>query len=80
MSEQMPEGKNVGLEPVVGRDRPAKDPGGCECMDCGCIFVGAEWHSVCGACNAEREKEMHTTYAEAERQEKLRRDVFGEPA
>lgn len=32
------------------RDRPATNPGGCECQACGCVFVGAEWHVFCGAC------------------------------
>jgi hypothetical protein len=32
------------------RDRPAKEPGGCECMNCGVIFIGAEWHTLCGIC------------------------------
>lgn len=32
------------------KDRPAKEPGGCECMTCGAIFVGAEWHTQCGIC------------------------------
>ena len=35
------------------RDRPADEPGGCECMVCGCVFIGAEWHDKCAACVAE---------------------------
>jgi hypothetical protein len=32
-------------------DRPAYGyPGGCECMKCGVIFVGAEHHEFCGVC------------------------------
>jgi len=32
------------------RDRDARNPGGMECERCGCIFVGAEWHTICGEC------------------------------
>ncbi len=36
-------------------DRPAYgNPGGCECMKCGVIFVGAEWHTECAICSASR--------------------------
>ena len=32
-------------------DRPASgEPGGCECFDCGVIFIGAPWHMQCAAC------------------------------
>lgn len=35
-------------------DRPAYgNPGGCECFDCGVIFVGAEWHTKCAVCDAQ---------------------------
>lgn len=34
----------------VTADRKADDPGGMECADCGRIFVGAEWHHMCGIC------------------------------
>ncbi len=34
------------------RSRPTSEPGGCECMECGCIFIGAEWHSHCAVCDA----------------------------
>lgn len=33
-------------------DRAATEPGGCECMTCGVIFVGAEWHTECAICAA----------------------------
>lgn len=33
-------------------DRPATEPGGCECMTCGVIFIGAEWHDECAVCAA----------------------------
>jgi hypothetical protein len=35
------------------KDRPAAEPGGCECTRCGVIFIGAEWHELCGICDAE---------------------------
>jgi rubredoxin len=31
-------------------DRPAANPGGMQCEDCGAIFVGAEWHARCAVC------------------------------
>lgn len=32
-------------------DRPAYgNPGGCECMKCGVIFIGAEHHELCAIC------------------------------
>ncbi len=31
-------------------DRATSEPGGCECMECGRIFIGAPWHTVCGLC------------------------------
>jgi hypothetical protein len=33
------------------RSRPSKWPGGQECMICGCIFIGEEWHSRCAVCD-----------------------------
>lgn len=35
---------------VVSRDRPSQKPGGCECQNCGCIFIGDESHQFCGVC------------------------------
>lgn len=35
---------------MSGRDRSAEEPGGCECSECGAIFIGEPWHSLCGAC------------------------------
>jgi hypothetical protein len=32
------------------RDRAANNPGGCECLSCGCIFIGEEWHTLCAVC------------------------------
>ena len=34
----------------IERNRATNEPGGCECMKCGAIFVGAEWHDLCGMC------------------------------
>ncbi len=31
-------------------DRSTDEPGGMECENCGCIFIGAEWHSLCAVC------------------------------
>lgn len=31
-------------------DRPAKNPGGMECQECGVIFIGEEWHYECAVC------------------------------
>lgn len=31
-------------------DRPATNPGGMECLECGVIFVGEEWHGRCALC------------------------------
>lgn len=36
----------------LSRDRPAKNPGGCECEECGCLFIGEEWHNFCRVCVA----------------------------
>lgn len=40
------------------RDRPTSEPGGCECMRCGCIFIGAEWHTLCRVCVEETAAEI----------------------
>jgi hypothetical protein len=42
-------------------DRATSEPGGCECYECGVIFVGAEHHTICGVCH------RVNTAAEAER-------------
>ncbi len=31
-------------------DRPAIEPGGMECVTCGMIFIGEEWHLYCAKC------------------------------
>jgi len=33
-------------------DRAAKEPGGVECIECGRIFIGEPWHSLCAVCFA----------------------------
>lgn len=40
------------------RDRPARNPGGCECQRCMAIFIGEEWHQFCGVCVAEVASEI----------------------
>lgn len=50
--------REAGLDPArFGRscpdgNRPAREPGGCECRRCGCTFVGEEWHEFCAMCIA----------------------------
>ncbi len=60
------------------RSRATDEPGGQECNDCGCIFIGAEWHSVCSVCNDAREHAQRQDQQRAEWREELRRDAFGE--
>ncbi len=31
-------------------DRATSEPGGMECMECNCIFIGDESHDVCAVC------------------------------
>lgn len=31
-------------------DRATTEPGGMQCENCYVIFVGAEWHDLCGVC------------------------------
>jgi hypothetical protein len=31
-------------------DGRVAEPGGCECLQCGCVFIGAEWHTLCLVC------------------------------
>ena len=35
------------------KDRKTSEPGGCECMSCGDIFIGGPEHDECGECHAE---------------------------
>jgi hypothetical protein len=37
-------------------DRPARDPGGCECIHCDVIFIGEEWHTECAICHEKHER------------------------
>lgn len=41
------------------RDRPTNEPGGCECMDCGCIFIGGPDHDYCAVCEQNRNESAH---------------------
>lgn len=34
----------------LNRDRAAKNPGGMQCQKCDEIFIGEEWHILCGVC------------------------------
>jgi hypothetical protein len=40
---------------VPERNRPTGEPGGMECFNCGCIFIGAEWHDYCAVCQPIRD-------------------------
>ena len=35
------------------RSRPTTEPGGCECMNCGCVFIGAPDDGLCLVCYEE---------------------------
>ena len=39
----------------MSKDRQTSEPGGCECMSCGAIFIGGPAHTECGECFAARE-------------------------
>jgi Zn finger protein HypA/HybF involved in hydrogenase expression len=39
-------------------DRPAREPGGCECIHCNVIFIGEEWHTECAVCHAQNEARL----------------------
>ncbi len=45
----MSELEHRSTEPI-NRDRPSSAPGGCECMECGCTFIGDESHQFCAVC------------------------------
>lgn len=34
----------------MSKDRSTSEPGGCECMKCGAIFIGGPAHDECGEC------------------------------
>lgn len=40
----------MSMSPQINRDRPAKNPGGMQCERCDEIFIGEEWHTLCGVC------------------------------
>jgi hypothetical protein len=48
--EQAPQ--RLGMRFPAG-DRPAHYPGGMECFNCGCIFIGAADHKLCRVCEEE---------------------------
>jgi hypothetical protein len=56
-------------------NRPSKEPGGCECENCGRIFIGGPTDTICGVCwnDIQRSEAQRTEFHEA-----MRRDVFGE--
>src|SRR5687768_5427237 len=47
-------------------DRPAANPGGMDCQECGVIFVGEEWHQLCAVCEAHRVPAMTDTNSKAQ--------------
>jgi hypothetical protein len=62
---------------VPTRDRPTTEPGGCECLECGAIFIGAPWHTACGTCVAAYEAMRREEEQRAEWRAEMRRDAFG---
>lgn len=40
------------------RSRPTTYPGGCECQECGCIFIGAPDDGLCRVCYEEWRSEQ----------------------
>jgi hypothetical protein len=57
---QPPAAASAAIPGAVSRDRPTAEPGGCECMECGAIFIGAEWHTVCGVCARDQARSATT--------------------
>lgn len=53
-------------------DRPTNEPGGMECEECGVIFIGAEWHTICAVCYA-RTETARTNPLPKERQSERKR-------
>lgn len=35
---------------ALKRDRHTSNPGGCECIECGAIFIGSPEHELCAVC------------------------------
>ena len=60
------------------RSRPTSAPGGNECVDCGCIFIGAEWHARCSCCEEMHKRAQRDAQRQADWHEELRRDSFGD--
>ena len=60
------------------RNRATNNPGGCECENCGCIFIGGPEHSVCGDCFAAYEEAMRKDERRSEWHAEMRRDAFGD--
>lgn len=81
MSESNPPtavGSNAGLgADGPKRDRQTDEPGGCECPECGAIFIGAPWHTACGACVAAYDAMRREDERRAEWHAEMRRDAFG---
>ena len=73
------------LNDGLGASRPTSEPGGCECENCGCIFIGGPTDTICGKCFDAYEKSLAKDYEasvqkemqRAEYFEELRRDAFG---
>ena len=60
----------------MSKDRATTEPGGCECHDCGCIFIGGPGHDICGDCDAARKEAMRQDEQRAEWRAEMRRDAF----
>lgn len=50
MNEETKENDSKTGKRMPDADRPAHEPGGCQCIRCGCIFIGEEWHELCAVC------------------------------
>lgn len=72
------------LNERLGVNRKTSEPGGCECQECGAIFIGGETDTICGICFAAYEESLRKEYqASAKKemqraawQEEMRRDAF----
>ena len=60
------------------RNRATNNPGGCECENCGCIFIGGPEHSICGDCFAAYKEAMREDEQRSEWHAEMRRDAFGD--
>lgn len=85
MTEKNEQAQGSELSDGLGVSRPTSEPGGCECENCGCIFIGAPTDTICGKCFETYERSMAKEYeASAQKEmlraeyfEELRRDAFG---